>query len=71
MLCAGDVKLSELKAELSKRGISVEFSAGSLVCAGSVLVRRTEDDSGLVLEGPLSENFYTVRSVLYGQYQVC
>ena len=71
MLCAGDVKLSELKAELSKRGISAEFSAGSLVCAGSVLVKRTDDDSGLVLEGPLSEDFYTVRSVLYGQYQVC
>lgn len=71
MLCAGDVKLSKLKAELSKRGISAEFSAGSLVCAGSVLVRRTDDDSGLVLEGPLSEDFYTVRSVLYGQYQVC
>ncbi len=65
------MKLSELKAELSKSGILAEFLAGSLVCAGSVLVRRTDDDSGLVLEGPLSEEFYTVRSVLYGQYQVC
>ena len=68
---AGDVKLSELKAALSKRGISAEFLAGSLICAGSILVRRTDDDTGLVLEGPLSDDFYTVRSILYGEYQVC
>ena len=67
----GDVKLSELKAALTKKGISADFSAGSLICAGSILVRRTDDDSGLVLEGPLSDDFYTVRSILYGEYQVC
>lgn len=69
--CAGDVKLSELKAALAKKGISAEFVAGSLVCAASILVRRTDDDTGLVLEGPLSDDFYTVRSILYGQYKVC
>ena len=68
---AGDVKLSELKAALSKKSISAEFSAGSLICAGSILVRRTDDETGLVLEGPLSDDFYTVRSILYGLYKVC
>ena len=69
--CAGDVKLSELKAALSKKGISADFVAGSLLCADSILVRRTDDDSGLVLEGPLSDDFYTVRSTLYALYKVC
>ena len=68
---AGDVKLSELKAALFKKSISADFSAGSLICAGSILVRRTDDETGLVLEGPLSDDFYTVRSILYGLYKVC
>ncbi|CAK0764272.1 hypothetical protein CVIRNUC_003141 [Coccomyxa viridis] len=67
----GDVKLSELKAALSKKSITAEFVAGSLLCADSILVRRTDDDTGLVLEGPLSDDFYTVRSTLYALYKVC
>ena len=69
--CAGDVKLSELKAALSKKSITAEFVAGSLLCADSILVRRTDDDTGLVLEGPLSDDFYAVRSTLYALYKVC
>ena len=69
--CAGDVKLSELKAALSKKSITAEFVAGSLLCADSILVRRTDDDSGLVLEGPLSDDFFAVRGTLYALYKVC
>ncbi len=80
----GNVQLSSLKQELAKQGISAEFrmapaaEAGSsaveraLMCAGAVLVRRAAGAEGrLVLEGPLSDDYYRVRDVVLSQFQVC
>jgi cleavage and polyadenylation specificity factor subunit 2 len=60
-----------LKAALAEKGIASEFLEGQLVCSGSVTVKRTDEDAGVILEGPLSEEYYRIRSVLYGQYHVC
>lgn len=69
---AGDVRLSDLRLALGQAGIAAEFAAGRLVCgAGRVTVRRADADGELVLEGPLSEDYYRVRDVVYRQYHVC
>jgi hypothetical protein len=55
-------------------GVPAEFSAGALVCAGgTVCVRKAADGPGsenLLVEGALSDDFYRVRQILYGQYQI-
>lgn len=69
---AGDVRLSDLRLALGQAGIVAEFAAGRLVCgAGRVTVRRADADGELLLEGPLSEDYYRVRDVVYRQYHVC
>ena len=69
---AGDVRLSDLRLALGQAGISAEFASGRLVCAaGRVTVRRADADGELLLEGPLSEDYYRVRDVVYRQYHVC
>jgi hypothetical protein len=68
----GDVKLSEVKEALAAAGIASEFRAGVLVCAGVVRVKRGEGGQGqLLMEGPLCDNYYAVRDVVYAQYNVC
>jgi cleavage and polyadenylation specificity factor subunit 2 len=67
----GDVRLSELKKALTAAGIRAEFHAGSLYCAGQVVVRRRGEGGGLVLEGAMSDAYYKVRDVVYGQYHIC
>lgn len=73
----GDVRLSELKQALAAAGIASEFHAGALYCAGHVVVRRRQpgggddDGGGLLVEGALSEDYYRIREVVYGQYHIC
>jgi cleavage and polyadenylation specificity factor subunit 2 len=67
----GDVRLSELKKALTAAGIRAEFHAGSLYCLGQVVIRRRGEGGGLVLEGAMSEAYYKVRDVVYGQYHIC
>ena len=67
----GDVRLSELKKALTAAGIRAEFHAGALYCAGQVVVKRRGEGGGLVLEGAMSDAYYKVRDVVYGQYHIC
>ena len=72
---------AELKQALAAAGIASEFSGGALYCAGHVVVRRRQQQGpeegggggggGLVLEGALSEDYYRIREVVYGQYHIC
>lgn len=66
------MRLSELRGALAAAGIASEFHGGALYCAGRVVVRRGgSEEGGLVVEGPLSADYYRVREVVYGQYHVC
>ncbi|GAB4814627.1 hypothetical protein N2152v2_001673 [Parachlorella kessleri] len=67
----GDIRLSELKNALAEVGIASEFHGGTLYCMGHVAVRRQGEEGGLLVEGPLSEDYYRIRDVVYGQYHVC
>lgn len=70
-------RATELKQALAAAGIASEFHAGALYCAGHVVVRRRQpgggddDGGGLLVEGALSEDYYRIREVVYGQYHIC
>ena len=66
-LSAKDVVLPALKARLAAEGVAAAFRAGALVCAGTVVVRKTVDDRGagrIVVDGPLCDEYYTVSRIV-------
>lgn len=68
----GDVKLSEVKQALAAVGVPSEFRPGGrLVVGGSLVVRRDGPEGQLLMEGPLCEDYFKVRDVVYSQYNVC
>ncbi|CAH9121693.1 unnamed protein product [Cuscuta epithymum] len=73
----GDLKLSDFKQFLASKGMQVEFAGGALRCGEYVTLRKIGDASQrgaaastqqIVLEGPLSEEYYTIRECLYSQF---
>jgi hypothetical protein len=67
----GDVKLSEVKAALAKVGIPANFQAGRLLVRGGLVVSREGGEGGLLVEGPLCEDYFRVRDTMYGLYNIC
>lgn len=64
-----ELKLSDFKQVLMKNGIKAEFSGGVLLCNGQVEVKRTE--SGKIhLEGTVSDEYFTIRKLLFQQYAI-
>ena len=76
-LFIGEAKLSSAKAAMDRSGIAAEFArGGALVCAGGVKVLSTAGGEGvtggeLLLEGPLSSDFFAVRQAIYSMYHIC
>jgi hypothetical protein len=68
----GDVLLTDLRAELIAQGMKAEYSAhkgySQLVVNGKIVVKKSQDGGRMNVEGPLCEDFYTVRAVVCGQY---
>jgi len=67
----GDVKLSNLNQALAKAGLPSQFVAGRLLVKGSLLVSRQGDDGQLMVEGPLCDDYFKVRDVVYSLYNIC
>ena len=71
-LSNGEILLTDLRAELIAQGMKAEYSTrpgfAQLVVNGSVLVRKAQGEGRVHVEGPLCEDFYTVRSVVANQY---
>ncbi|GMH42787.1 hypothetical protein BSKO_10706 [Bryopsis sp. KO-2023] len=66
----GDVRLSGVKTALEEAGIVAQFHGRSLVCNEDVQI-RVQSAGHIVMEGPVSEEYYRIRAVLYGQYHIC
>lgn len=73
----GEVLLTDLRTELiAQHGMKAEYSArvgySQLIVNGRVVVKKWSEDhekAGKIdVEGPLCEDFFTVRSVVCGQY---
>eukprot|EP00262_Sarcandra_glabra_P011101 TRINITY_DN26812_c0_g1_i1.p1 TRINITY_DN26812_c0_g1~~TRINITY_DN26812_c0_g1_i1.p1 ORF type:complete len:739 (+),score=139.59 TRINITY_DN26812_c0_g1_i1:133-2349(+) len=73
----GDLKLADFKQFLASKGVLVEFAGGALRCGEYVTLRKVGDSSQkgggtgtqqVVIEGPLSEEYYKIREYLYSQF---
>ena len=68
----GDYRFADFRRVLAAAGIDSEFyvKGGVLVAAGgSVRIRKTSPNT-LTVQGIVSEQFYSVRQLLYSQYSV-
>mmetsp|Transcript_7944 Transcript_7944/g.15974 ORF Transcript_7944/g.15974 Transcript_7944/m.15974 type:complete len:960 (-) Transcript_7944:58-2937(-) len=74
MLSNGDVLLTDLRSEFLDREMKAEYSVNaeedfqSLLVNGSIVIRRDGKTGHLTVEGPLCEDWFTCRAVLYSQY---
>lgn len=70
----GEVLLTDLRAELIALGMKADYSAHEgyvqLIVNGKIIIKKEQEGGKMNIEGPLTEDFYTVRSILTGQY-VC
>ncbi|CAO2141490.1 unnamed protein product [Urochloa humidicola] len=72
----GDLKLAEFKQFLEHNGLQVEFADGALRCGEYITLRKIVDSSQkgsagsqqIVIEGPLCEDYYKIRKLLYSQF---
>jgi len=57
---------------LIAQGMKAEYSThagyAQLIVNGKVLVKKEKDSRQIDVEGPLCEDFFTVRGVIRGQY---
>ncbi|CAK8692471.1 unnamed protein product [Clavelina lepadiformis] len=64
-----ELRLSDFKQVLIREGIQAEFIGGVLVCNNSVAIRRNKQGY-IDMEGCLTEDYYTIRELLYQQYAI-
>ncbi|GFZ15350.1 cleavage and polyadenylation specificity factor 100 [Actinidia rufa] len=73
----GDIKMADFKQFLASKGVPVEFSGGALRCGEYTTLRKVGDASQMggaagiqqiIIEGPLSEEYYKIRDYLYSQF---
>ncbi len=71
-LSDGEVLLTDLRTDLIAQGMKAEYSTHSgfarLVINGKVIVKKDKETGRIHVEGPLCEDFFTVRSVVCAQY---
>ncbi|KAL3914768.1 MAG: hypothetical protein SGILL_005965 [Bacillariaceae sp.] len=70
----GEVLLTDLRTELIAQGMKAEYSAHSnysqLIVNGRIIVKKMSDTGKIDVEGPLCEDFFSVRSCVCQQYVV-
>ncbi|KAI3939514.1 hypothetical protein MKW92_034065 [Papaver armeniacum] len=73
----GDLKLADFKQFLASKGVQVEFSGVLLRCGEYVTLRKVGDAAQkggtggtqqVIIEGPLTEEYYQIRDYLYSQF---
>lgn len=72
----GELKLADFKQFLASKGIQVEFAGGALRCGEHVTLRKISDSTQkggtgaqhVLIEGPLTEEYYQIRELLYSQF---
>eukprot|EP00977_Amphora_coffeiformis_P006303 scaffold1351_cov176-Amphora_coffeaeformis.AAC.37 len=73
-LSAGDVLLTDLRAELIAQGMKAEYKTrqgfAQIIVNGHIVVKKEQNSGQMEVEGPLCEDFWTVRQVVCGQFVV-
>jgi hypothetical protein len=72
MISDGDVLLTDLRAELISQGMKADYSTragyAQLVVNERIVVRKDQTTGKIDVEGPLCQDFFSIRSVVCGQY---
>ena len=70
----GEVLLTDLRSELMAQGMKADYSTqagfAQLVVNGKILVKKGQESQQLDIEGPLCEDFFTVRGIVRGQFVI-
>eukprot|EP00934_Nitzschia_sp_Nitz4_P004338 Nitzschia sp. Nitz4//scaffold138_size62050//1928//4771//NITZ4_006381-RA/size62050-processed-gene-0.43-mRNA-1//1//CDS//3329535746//4328//frame0 len=71
-LSDGEVLLTDLRTELIAGGMKAEYSTHSgyaqLVVNGKIYIKKEHNSGKVEVEGPLCEDFFSVRGIIRGQY---
>eukprot|EP00611_Tribonema_gayanum_P021551 TRINITY_DN416_c0_g1_i1.p1 TRINITY_DN416_c0_g1~~TRINITY_DN416_c0_g1_i1.p1 ORF type:complete len:651 (+),score=190.70 TRINITY_DN416_c0_g1_i1:1279-3231(+) len=65
----GDVQLTQLSTALRKAGMTTALAAAKLTVSGTIVVTKGADGL-LKIDGPLSDTYFAVRSIMYRQYTI-
>ncbi len=65
----GDVQLTQLSTALRRAGMAVSFAAARIMVNEKISVSKDKDGK-LNLEGPLGDDFFAVRRIIYNQYEI-
>eukprot|EP00004_Rigifila_ramosa_P019219 TRINITY_DN4858_c0_g1_i1.p1 TRINITY_DN4858_c0_g1~~TRINITY_DN4858_c0_g1_i1.p1 ORF type:complete len:857 (-),score=236.55 TRINITY_DN4858_c0_g1_i1:60-2339(-) len=66
----GQFRLDQFTQFLKSQGYRVDLSDGVLYCNKTIRVRRVKDSNQLIVEGPLSKDYFQIRKLLYTQFAV-
>jgi cleavage and polyadenylation specificity factor subunit 2 len=66
----GNVKFSNLKRLLNEAGIQADFYGGVLVCNDGIMNVRKVSPTQISIKGCVCEEYYRIRDILYGQFQI-
>lgn len=66
----GNLKFSDLKKVLNKKGIQADFYDGVLVCSEGLVNIEKVSPTQISIKGALSEEYFEIRKVLYGLYEI-
>lgn len=66
----GNLRFQDLKKVLDRHGIQSEFYEGVLVCENGLVNIRKVSETQISLQGSLSMEYYKIRSILYGLYEI-
>ena len=71
MISDGDILLTDLRSDIIAQGLKAEYSTHvgyqQLVVSSKIVLRRATGGK-ISIEGPLCEDFFTVRRILCGHY---
>jgi cleavage and polyadenylation specificity factor subunit 2 len=71
-LSSGEVLLTDLRAELIAQGMKAEYKTrqgySQLIVNGHIVVKKEQSSGQMEVEGPLCEDFWTVRQVVCSQF---
>lgn len=65
-----DLRLADFRHLLATKGVQAEFSGGMLRCGNHISVRKVIGGHQVVIEGPLCEDYYKIRDLLYSQFHM-
>ena len=72
MLSDGDVLLTDLRSEVIAQGMKAVYSTHigyqQLVVNSRIVLKRDQDTGKIQVEGPLCQDFFTVRKIVCGHY---